>query len=159
MSDYNLNFSRTTASARSKEMATTAAALSWSRLATSHVNLVDETRRTYRHYGRQRGAPRRTATFHHATLRVAPHRYATCEPLGTSRRLSRVSRGRPASSVCGSETLCEAKYMRADDFAASRRAVVERRYRPERWPKRSWCWPTPIPSGLVWVQLRTPRGN
>src|ERR1700738_1878625 len=28
-------------------------------------------------------APRRIATFHHATLRVAPHRYATREPLGT----------------------------------------------------------------------------
>jgi hypothetical protein len=27
-------------------------------------------------------APRRVATFHHATLRVAPHRYATREPLG-----------------------------------------------------------------------------
>jgi len=33
----------------------------------------------------------------HATLRVAPHRYATREPLGTSRRLSRVWRGRSAS--------------------------------------------------------------
>jgi hypothetical protein len=71
-----------TSSARSKEMATTAAALSRSRRATSHVNLVDETRRTYRHHGRQRGAPRRIATFRHATLRVAPHRYATREPLG-----------------------------------------------------------------------------
>src|ERR1700736_2581663 len=67
-------------------MATTAAVLSWSRPATSHVGLVDETRRTYRHHGRQRGAPRhfpwRIATFHHATLRVAPHRYATREPPG-----------------------------------------------------------------------------
>jgi hypothetical protein len=27
-------------------------------------------------------APRRIATFRHATLRVAPHRYATLEPLG-----------------------------------------------------------------------------
>ena len=54
------------------------------------LGLVDETRRTYRHHGRQRGAPRRIATFHHATLRVAPHRYATRGPLGTSRRLSRV---------------------------------------------------------------------
>jgi len=48
-----------------------------------HVGVVDETRRTYRHHGRQRDAPRRIATFHHATLRVAPHRYATREPLGT----------------------------------------------------------------------------
>ena len=55
-----------------------------------HVNVVDETRRTYRLHGRQRGAPRRIATFHHATLRVAPHRYATRKPLGISRRLSRV---------------------------------------------------------------------
>ena len=47
-----------------------------------HVGVVDETRRTYRHHGRQRDAPRRIATFRHATLRVAPHRYATLEPLG-----------------------------------------------------------------------------
>jgi hypothetical protein len=37
-----------------------------------HVRVVDETRRTYRHHGRQRDAPRRIATFRHATL----------EPLG-----------------------------------------------------------------------------
>jgi len=47
-----------------------------------HVGVVDETRRTYRHHGRQRDAPRRIATFRHATLRVAIHRYATLEPLG-----------------------------------------------------------------------------
>ena len=47
-----------------------------------HVGTVDERRRTYRHHGRQREAPRRIATFRHATLRVAPHRYATLEPLG-----------------------------------------------------------------------------
>src|SRR6476659_10254234 len=47
-----------------------------------HVGVVDETRRTYRHHGRQRDAPRRIATFRHATLCVAPHRYATLEPLG-----------------------------------------------------------------------------
>jgi hypothetical protein len=47
-----------------------------------HVGVVDETRRTYRHHGRQRDAPRRIVTFRHATLRVAPHRYATLEPLG-----------------------------------------------------------------------------
>jgi hypothetical protein len=47
-----------------------------------HVRVVDETRRTYRHYGRQRDASRRIATFRHATLRVATHRYATLEPLG-----------------------------------------------------------------------------
>jgi hypothetical protein len=49
-----------------------------------HVGVVDETRRTYRHHGRQRDAPRRIATFRHATLRVATHRYATLEPLGKS---------------------------------------------------------------------------
>jgi len=32
--------------------------------------------------GRQRDAPRRIVTFLHATLRVAPHRYATLEPPG-----------------------------------------------------------------------------
>src|SRR6266403_5510135 len=47
-----------------------------------HVGVVDETRRTYRHHGWQRDAPRRIATFRHATQRVAPHRYATLEPLG-----------------------------------------------------------------------------
>ncbi len=47
-----------------------------------HVGVVDETRRTYRHHGRQRDASRRIATFRHATLRVATHRYATLEPLG-----------------------------------------------------------------------------
>jgi len=47
-----------------------------------HVEVVDETRRTYRHH---RQATRRASahpTFRHATLRVAPHRYATLEPLG-----------------------------------------------------------------------------
>jgi hypothetical protein len=48
----------------------------------THVGVIDETRRTYRHHGRQRDAPRRIATFRHATLRVATHRYATLEPLG-----------------------------------------------------------------------------
>src|SRR5882724_5767119 len=33
-------------------------------------------------HGRQRDAPRRIATFRHATLCVATHRYATLEPLG-----------------------------------------------------------------------------
>ena len=47
-----------------------------------HVGVVDETRRTCRHHGRQRDAPRRLVTFHHATLRVATYRYATLEPLG-----------------------------------------------------------------------------
>src|SRR3979411_2092384 len=46
-----------------------------------HVGVVDEMRRTYRHHGRQREAPRRIATFRHATLPVAPHRYATLDQL------------------------------------------------------------------------------
>src|SRR4029077_2078795 len=57
-----------------------------SRAFTSYTSIstttVDKTRRPYRHHGRQRGALRRNATFHHATLRVATHRYATLEPLG-----------------------------------------------------------------------------
>ena len=47
-----------------------------------HVGVVDETRRSYRHHGRQRDAPRCIATFRHATLCVATHRYATLEPPG-----------------------------------------------------------------------------
>jgi hypothetical protein len=74
------------------------------RLATGHVSLVDETRRTYRHHGRQRGAPRRIATFHHATLRVATHRYATLEPLGKPGGSRAFSADGPPSSACGSET-------------------------------------------------------
>ena len=65
-----------------------------------HVEVVDETRRTYRHHGRQRDALGRIATFRQATLRVAPHRYATLEPLGKpggSRAFS--------TSACGSERL------------------------------------------------------
>ena len=66
----------------------TAAALSCSRLATTPCfGVVDETRRTYRHHGRQRDALGRIATLHHATLRVAPHRYA--RTAGDTRRLSR----------------------------------------------------------------------
>jgi len=60
-----------------------------------HVGVVDETRRTYRHHGRQRDASRRIATFRHATLRVATHRYATLEPLGKPGG-SRAFCGRPA---------------------------------------------------------------
>jgi hypothetical protein len=91
--------------------------------------IADETRRTYRHHGRQRDAPRRIATFHHATLRVAPHRYATREPLGTpggSRAFS--ADGHPQAPVAPRRS-CAAKYMRADEFAASRRAVIKYRYR------------------------------
>ena len=44
-----------------------------------HVGVVDETRRTYRHHGK---ATRLGASQRSATLRVAPHCYATLEPLG-----------------------------------------------------------------------------
>jgi hypothetical protein len=44
-------------------------------LSMRRVGLIDIT-------GRQRDALRRIATFLHATLRVAPHRYATLEPPG-----------------------------------------------------------------------------
>ncbi len=88
-----------------------------------HVGVVDETRRTYRHHGRQRDAPRRIVTFHHATLRVATHRYATLEPLGEARRLARVWRGRFPSIACGSETPTAAsrrlKPRRSDNEGAS----------------------------------------
>jgi hypothetical protein len=67
-----------------------------------HVGVVDETRRTNRHYGRQRDAPRRIATFHHATLRVATHRYATLEPLGKPGGSRAFSAALP-STACGSE--------------------------------------------------------
>src|SRR6266404_3077933 len=67
-----------------------------------HVGVVDETRRTYRHHGRQRDAPRRT-TFRHATPRVAPHRYATLEPLGKPGGSRAFSADGPPPSACGSE--------------------------------------------------------
>ena len=60
-----------------------------------HVGVVDETRRTYRHHGRQRDAPRRIATFRQATLRVATHRYATLEPLGSPAARARLARTVP----------------------------------------------------------------
>src|SRR5467141_3670500 len=95
-----------------------------------HVGVVDETRRTYRHHGRQRDAPRRIATFRHATLRVAPHRYATLEPLGKPGGSRAFSADGPPQAPVAPRRSWEAKYMRADEFAASRRAVLERRYRP-----------------------------
>ena len=38
----------------------------------------------------------------------------------------------PPQAPAAPRRSCEAKYMRADELAASRRAVIERRYRPER---------------------------
>ena len=43
---------------------------------------ITDKRHCYRGRIKQRDPPRRIATFYHATLRVAPHRYATREPLG-----------------------------------------------------------------------------
>src|SRR5437899_4529713 len=88
-----------------------------------HVGVVDETRRTYRHHGRQRDAPRRIVTFRHATLRVATHSYATLEPLGkpggSRARLART----PPSIACSSETPTAAsrrlKPRRSDNEGAS----------------------------------------
>jgi hypothetical protein len=79
-----------------------------------HVGVVDETRRTYRHHGRQRGAPRRIATFRHATLRVAPHRYATLEPLGKPGGSRTFSADGPPQAPVAPRRSCEAKYMRAE---------------------------------------------
>ena len=76
-----------------------------------------------------RDAPRRIATFRHATLRVAPHRYATLEPLGKPGGSRAFSADGPPQAPVAPRRSCEAKYMRADEFAASRRAVLERRYR------------------------------
>src|SRR5258705_10723419 len=83
-----------------------------------HVGIVDETRRTYRHHGRQRDAPRRIATFRHATQRVAPHRYATLEPLGKPGGSRAFSADGPPQAPGAPRRSCEVKYMRADEFAS-----------------------------------------
>jgi hypothetical protein len=78
----------------------------------------------------QRGAPWlipwRIATLHHATLRVAPHRYATCEPPGHPSGSRAFSADGPSQAPLTPRQLCEANYMRGDEFAGSRRAVIER---------------------------------
>jgi hypothetical protein len=67
-------------------------------------------------------APRRIATFRHATLRVAPHRYATLEPLGKPGGSRAFSADGPPSA-CGSETPTAAsrrlKPRRSDNEGAS----------------------------------------
>jgi hypothetical protein len=45
-----------------------------------HVRVVDETRRTYRHHGRQRD--RRASAYRNVPPRDVARRYATLEPLG-----------------------------------------------------------------------------
>jgi hypothetical protein len=79
-----------------------------------HVGVVDETRRTCRHHGWQRDAPRRIATFRHATQRVAPHRYATLEPLGKPGGSRAFSADGPPQAPVAPRRSCEAKYMRAE---------------------------------------------
>jgi hypothetical protein len=79
-----------------------------------HVGVVDETRRTYRHHGWQRDAPWRIATFRHATQRVAPHRYATLEPLGKPGGSRAFSAGGPPQAPVAPRGSCEGKYMRAE---------------------------------------------
>jgi hypothetical protein len=79
-----------------------------------HVGVVDETRRTYRHHGRQRDAPRRIATFRQATLRVAPYRYATLEPLGKPGGSRAFSADAPPQAPVAPRRSCEAKHMRAE---------------------------------------------
>ena len=79
-----------------------------------HVGVVDETRRTYRHHGRQRDAARRIARFRHATLRVAPHRYATLGPLGKPGGSRAFSADGPPQAPVAPRRSCEAKYMRAE---------------------------------------------
>ena len=70
-----------------------------------HVGVVDKTRRTYRHHGRQRDAPRRIASS--VTRRCASQHIATqrLSRAGEARRLARIQRGRSPSSACGSETV------------------------------------------------------
>src|SRR5258705_7942791 len=65
-------------------------------------------------HGRQRDAPRRFATFHHATLRVAPYRYATLEPLGKPGGSRAFSADGPPQAPVAPRRSCEAKYMRAE---------------------------------------------
>src|SRR6266702_6344843 len=84
-----------------------------------HVGVVDETRRTYRHHGRQRDAPRRIVTFRHATLRVATQRLSRWGSLAARARLARTL----PSIACGSETPTAAsrrlKPRRSDNEGAS----------------------------------------
>ena len=80
-----------------------------------HVGVVDETRRTYRHHGRQRDAPRRLERS--ATRRCASHHIAT-------QRLSRwgspaaraFSADGPPQAPVAPRRSCE-RNTRADEFA------------------------------------------
>jgi hypothetical protein len=75
------------------------------------------------------GASQRSATRRCASHHIATQRAGRWGHLGGSRAFS--ADGPPQAPVAPRRS-CEAKYIRADEFAASRRAVIERRYRPER---------------------------
>src|SRR5258705_13730173 len=68
----------------------------------------------------QRSATRRSASHHIATQRLSRW--------GSPAARAFSADGPPQAPVAPRRS-CEAKYMRADEFAASRRAVLERRYR------------------------------
>ena len=106
-----------------------------------HVGVVDETRRTYRHHGRQRDAPRRIATFHHATLRVAPHRYATLEPLGKpggSRAFSADSSPQaPANLMPAIQAMRNAGALTLSEIASALNARGARPARGGKWHRSS----------------------
>jgi hypothetical protein len=68
----------------------------------------------------QRSATRRSASHHIATQRLSRW--------GSPAARAFSADGLPQAPVAPRRS-CEAKYMRADEFAASRRAVLERRYR------------------------------
>jgi hypothetical protein len=73
-------------------------------------------------------APRRIATFRHATLRVALHRYATLEPLGKPGGSSVFSAGGPPSSACGSETpYCSQPEAETEEICQRGRGLAPRR--------------------------------
>jgi hypothetical protein len=87
-------------------------------------------------------ASRRIATFHHATLRVAPHRYATREPLGTpggSRAFG--ADGHPQEPVVQWQKDCnhEAVFQAYKDMGFN------------------WKLPPPLPRSSGWSQLRGVR--
>jgi hypothetical protein len=69
----------------------------------------------------QRSATRRCASHHIATQRLSRW--------GSPAARARLARTVPPQAPVAPRRPCEAKYMRADEFAASRRAVLERRYR------------------------------
>src|SRR5467141_611561 len=75
------------------------------------------------------GASERSTTRRCASHHIATQRASRWEHPGGSRAFS--ADGPPQAPVAPGRS-CDAKYMRADEFAASRRAVIERRYRTER---------------------------